>query len=94
MCKKRRSLLQNYFWFFTTMVYSSSCALVLTILARWASAACIPDVPEELLGDSQILDHPAILKAFDEVEKLLQKPYDDNITQDGLSFAIVCALLL
>lgn len=64
-------------------------ASVLAALAGWTGAACVPDVPEALLADPQVLNHPAVLKAFDEVENILQKPYDANTTRDGLSFAIV-----
>lgn len=57
----------------------------------WTEAACVPDSPEELLFDSQILDHPAVVKGLEEVRQLLQKPYDDNVTRDGLSVAVVHA---
>ncbi|KAF2622503.1 beta-lactamase/transpeptidase-like protein [Macroventuria anomochaeta] len=66
------------------------CALAL-VIASWARAACVPDVPEELLAYTPVLSHPAVLKAFERVEELLQKPYDDNVTRDALSFAIVHA---
>jgi hypothetical protein len=64
-------------------------ASALAALAGLAGAACVPDVPEALLAGPQVLNHPVILKAFDEVEKMLQRPYDANTTRDGLSFAIV-----
>lgn len=74
------------------MVRLLSCAFGLTILAHWSSAACVPDVPERLLAEPQILDHPAVRKAFTELENLLQRPYVDNKTRDGLSVAIVGSL--
>lgn len=64
-------------------------ALVVVTLARWANTACVPDVPEKQLADPQVLNHPAVLGAFDEVEKALQKPYDANSTRDGFSLAVV-----
>ena len=71
------------------MVLTISRAFALATFASWASAACVPDVPEDLLANKNILGHPAVMKALDDVEKLLQKPYGDNVTRDGLSFAIV-----
>lgn len=61
----------------------------LTALAGWAGAVCVPDTPEALHVDPQVVNHPAVLKAFDKVGKILQEPYDANSTRDGLSFAIV-----
>ncbi|KAF2997992.1 hypothetical protein E8E13_006930 [Curvularia kusanoi] len=49
------------------------------------------DVPEALIANPKILDHPAILKALEDVQTLLQKPYEDNTTRDGLSIAVVHA---
>lgn len=66
-------------------------ALVLFFFANWTSAACVPDVPRKLLVNIQLLQHNAILNAFEKIGELLQKPYDDNVTSDGLSFAIVHA---
>lgn len=66
-------------------------ALAFAALTHWANAACVPDVPQELLANTQVLNHPAILSAFIRVEELLQKPYDGNVTRDGLSFAVVHA---
>lgn len=63
------------------------CALAACL--RWTEAACVPDVPEQLLPSTKILQHRAVLKAFDDIKELLQKPYNDNITRDGLSVTIV-----
>lgn len=66
-------------------------ALILSTIAQWTSAACVPDVPETLIANPAVLHHPAIVKAFKNVQHLLQKPYDDNVTRDGLAVAIVHA---
>ncbi|KAJ4988522.1 hypothetical protein SVAN01_05977 [Stagonosporopsis vannaccii] len=71
------------------MVHFVLCALLFASYARWTSAACVPDVPRELLANEQILQHATILDAFERVEELLRKPYNDNVTRDGLSFAVV-----
>ena len=76
---------------FATMIRSVLCTLAFATFIHWAGAACVPDVVEELLANTEVLNHPAILKTFEKVERLLQKPYDDNVTRDGLSFAIVHA---
>ncbi|KAF9695638.1 hypothetical protein EKO04_006383 [Ascochyta lentis] len=73
------------------MVRSVSSVLVLATFTTLTNAACVPDVPKGLLDDTQILKHPAILEAFDEVEKALRKPYNANTTRDGLSLALVHA---
>lgn len=78
-----------YFRVFTAMFRFVSWALILAAFAGWTGTACVPDVPETLLGNSPVLGHPAVLEAFDEVGELLRKLYDDNVTRDGLSFAIV-----
>lgn len=71
------------------MVRTIFWILALAGLSRWTEAACVPDAPEDLLSSPQILDHPAVVEALNEVRELLQKPYDDNITRDGLSVAVV-----
>ena len=65
--------------------------LILSTIAQWTSAACVPDVPETLIANPAVLNHPAIVKTFKNIEHLLQKPYDDNVTRDGLAVAIVHA---
>jgi hypothetical protein len=74
---------------FAIMTCLSTYFLALATTIRWASAACVPDVPEKVFTDAQVLEHPAVRKAFDEVQLILQKPYDENLTRDGLSFVIV-----
>lgn len=66
-------------------------ALVLGAFAYLTDAACVPDVPEKLVANAKVLDHPAVVKAFEDVGGLLRRPYDGNATSDGLSFAIVHA---
>ncbi|KZM24715.1 uncharacterized protein EKO05_0007064 [Ascochyta rabiei] len=73
------------------MVRSVLGVLVLATFTNPTIAACVPDVPERVLNDPQILNHAAIIEAFDEVEKALRKPFDANTTRDGLSFALVHA---
>ncbi|KAJ4364771.1 hypothetical protein N0V95_000719 [Ascochyta clinopodiicola] len=73
------------------MVRSVLGVLALVSFTRSTNAACVPDVPESVLDDSETLNHPAILEAFEEVGKALRKPFDANTTRDGLSFAIVHA---
>jgi CubicO group peptidase (beta-lactamase class C family) len=51
----------------------------------------VPDVPETLVANPAVLNHPAIVNALGDVRGLLQKPYDDNVTRDGLAVAIVHA---
>ncbi|KAF1927179.1 beta-lactamase/transpeptidase-like protein [Didymella exigua CBS 183.55] len=65
--------------------------LGLTGLFTWTEATCVPDAPAELLSNTQILDHPTVVKALNEARELLQKPYHDNVTRDGLSVAVVHA---
>lgn len=65
------------------------CALVLATVASWTNAACVPDVPRELLIHPQVLSHPVVLEALNEVQEVLQKSCNENVTRDGLSFAIV-----
>lgn len=56
-----------------------------------ATAACIPDYPEKLLADPAVLRYPAVIAAFEDVERYLSDFYI-NTTRDGLSFAVVCHL--
>jgi CubicO group peptidase (beta-lactamase class C family) len=79
------------FGFLTTMDRIFLWSLALTGFTRWSEAAYVPDVPGELLSNTQIQDHSAAVKAFNEAKELLQKPYEDNITRDGLSVAVVHA---
>lgn len=66
-------------------------ALALAAFARLTGGACVPDVPEKLIANARIVDHPVVVKAFEDVEHLLRRPYSDNATRDGLAFAIVHA---
>lgn len=66
------------------------CALVVVTLIRIGSSACVPEVPQKLVSDPTILDHPAITSAFRAIEKNLDGLFV-NTTTDGLSFAIVGA---
>jgi hypothetical protein len=62
--------------------------LLAAVLFGLTDAACVPDVPAKSLADATILEHPAIVAAFDEVRKNISALYV-NTTRDGLSFAIV-----
>lgn len=74
-----------------TMVCTLPWAFVVIGLASLIEAACVPDAPGYLLPSPRILDHPSVVKALEEARELLQKPYDDNVTRDGLSVAVVHA---
>lgn len=65
-------------------------ALILGFLSFLVAPACIPDVPEKLLWDPAVLQHPAVTAAFQIVEKSLSDLFI-NTTRDGLSFAVVCS---
>jgi hypothetical protein len=60
----------------------ASCLLSLV------ASACVPDVPEKILYDPAVLQHPAVIAAFEEVQRTLSALYV-NTTRDGLSFAVV-----
>ncbi|KAF3041148.1 hypothetical protein E8E12_008891 [Didymella heteroderae] len=75
------------------MVRILLCALAFAGLTSRTRAACVPDSPAVLLSNTRTLDHPVVLRALQEVRELLQKPYDDNVTRDGLSVAVVHASL-
>ncbi|PNS15158.1 hypothetical protein CAC42_8159 [Sphaceloma murrayae] len=65
-------------------------AVCFVALATVASTSCIPDVPTSLLSEPSILQHPAVVAAFAEVERNLSSLFTGN-TRDGLSFAVVHA---
>jgi hypothetical protein len=66
----------------------SIAAAFIGILTSLVSSACVPDFPTRLLHDSTVLEHPAIVAAFQEVERNLSALFVET-TRDGLSFAIV-----
>lgn len=72
-------------------MYMLFLALALASFTACIEAACVPDAPEELLAHAEIANHATVVQAFDQVRALLQKPYDGNITRDGLSVAVVHA---
>ncbi|KAJ4290250.1 hypothetical protein N0V90_010465 [Kalmusia sp. IMI 367209] len=69
---------------------TASGALLVTSLISLSTSACIPDVPQKLLFNPIVLNHPAIALAFQAIETSLDDLFI-NTTQDGLSFAIVHA---
>lgn len=67
----------------------SSCSLLFTTrFIALVAGACVPDYPEKLLADPAVLQHPAVVAAFEAVERDLSALYF-NTTRDGLSFAVV-----
>jgi hypothetical protein len=52
------------------------------------TCACVPDFADKILSDPLILQHPAVITAFEQVQRNLSALYI-NTTRDGLSFAIV-----
>lgn len=73
------------------MIRTLLWAFAVAGLASRIEAACVPDAPGDLLSNTWVLGHPGVVKALEEVGELLQKPYDDNVTRDGLSVAVVHA---
>ncbi|KAF3035867.1 hypothetical protein E8E11_001065 [Didymella keratinophila] len=73
------------------MVRTLPWAFAVAGLANSIEAACVPDAPGDLLSNPRILDYPGVVQALEEARELLQKPYDDNVTRDGLSVAVVHA---
>lgn len=61
------------------------------LLAR-GTCACVPDFADKILSDPLILQHPAVIAAFKQVQQNLSSLYIDT-TRDGLSFAVVCTRL-
>lgn len=72
---------------------SSGLLFFTTHLISFAVGACVPDYPEKLLADPAVLQHPAVVAAFEEVGRNLSKLYV-NTTRDGLSFAVVSAITI
>ena len=66
----------------------SGLLLFTTRLIAFVVGACIPDYPEKLLADPAVLQHPAVVAAFEAVGEELSALYV-NTTRDGLSFAVV-----
>lgn len=63
-------------------------ALLANGIIATVTGACVPDYPEKLLADPAVLQHPAVIVAFEEVGRNLSALYI-NTTRDGLSFAVV-----
>lgn len=59
-------------------------------LSSPAIGACVPDLPAKLLSDPAMLQHPAVIAAFEQVQQNLSALYI-NTTRDGLSIAVVSA---
>jgi hypothetical protein len=70
---------------------SIQALLLANICFPFALSACVPDVPDILLYDPAVLQHPAVIAAFNEVNRNLSALFV-NTTRDGLSFAIVSYL--
>ena len=62
--------------------------LLTSYLVTFTAGACIPDFPEKLLSDVAVLQHSAVIAAFEEVARNISALYV-NTTRDGLSFAVV-----
>jgi hypothetical protein len=69
----------------------SSFVLLASSLIAVVAGACVPDFPDVVLADPAILQHAAVVTAFEAVQMTLAELYE-NTTRDGLSFAIVSAL--
>jgi hypothetical protein len=57
-------------------------------LTAVVQGACVPDFPDKLLSDPLVLQHAAVVAAFEEVGRNLSSLFV-NTTRDALSFAIV-----
>jgi len=57
-------------------------------LVSFAACACVPDFADKILSDPLTLQHPAVIAAFEQVQRNLSALYI-NTTRDGLSFAVV-----
>jgi hypothetical protein len=57
-------------------------------LTAVVQGACVADFPDKLLSDPLVLQHAAVVAAFEEVGRNLSSLFI-NTTQDALSFAIV-----
>lgn len=73
------------------MRHSLKALVLCSVCVSSGLAACVPDIPEVLLHDPAILQHPVVVAAFDEVDRNLSALFV-NTTRDGLSFAIVSYL--
>lgn len=62
--------------------------LLVGLFAKFVTSACVPDFAESLLSNPTVLQHPAVVAAFERVGKSLSSLYI-NTTRDGLSFAVV-----
>jgi hypothetical protein len=58
-------------------------------LLPYAACACVPDFADKILSDPLVLQHPAVIAAFEQVQQNLSSLYI-NTTRDGLSFGVVC----
>ncbi|CAO2652489.1 Nn.00g007720.m01.CDS01 [Neocucurbitaria sp. VM-36] len=66
----------------------ATAILFASYLVSLVTGACVPDFPEQLLSDATVLQHPAVIAAFEKVERSLSTLYV-NTTRDGLSFAVI-----
>ncbi|KAF1951350.1 beta-lactamase/transpeptidase-like protein [Byssothecium circinans] len=73
-----------------TYVVTRFTALTIGLFIPLVKSACVPNIPEKLLWDPEVLKHPAVTSAFQAVEESLSSLFV-NTTRDGLSFAIVHA---
>ncbi|CAI6340775.1 unnamed protein product [Periconia digitata] len=67
-----------------------SVALVFGLFGWAVTSACIPDPPNKLLWDPEVLRHPSVVSALESLEGTLEGLFQ-NTTRDGLSFAVVHA---
>ncbi|KAK8225267.1 beta-lactamase/transpeptidase-like protein [Phyllosticta paracitricarpa] len=74
--------------------FPSACVLLALLvpfrLIPAASCLCIPDVPGALLHDKEVLRHPLVTGAFEELKKNLTGLFTKD-SYDGLAFAVVHA---
>lgn len=63
-------------------------AFAAAYMLSFARCACVPDYADKILSDPLVLQHPAVIAAFEQVQRNLSALYV-NTTRDGLSFAVV-----
>jgi hypothetical protein len=69
-------------------VLGRSALVLASLFITFVTPACVPDYLESILADAAVLQHPAVLAAFEDVGKNLSALYV-NTTRDGFSFAVV-----
>lgn len=62
--------------------------LIVAVVVPFVASVCVPDVPQKLLADPAVLQHPAVTSALETIEQSLSELFIST-TRDGLSFAIV-----